>query len=588
MKTSNRFFRSPGWLWGLCFALLLFPVLTSCDNLNSTTEIDPNRVYAAPSPGPSLTPGDRQVQVQFTKVATATGYELYYHTIEDPDSAIRFTGEISEAGNLVQAFITGLENGVEYFVWAKAVYNGGVSGFSEPGTGMPRAKPAGPPATLTVSSSDAALDLSWNQVPEADSYVVYRDTVSAAEPGPTSYKAEFSGDPVCEVMGLLTSLSNGTPYYVWISAKNTSGETAYTGPISGTPSASVSIPVVPGRPRLTASESKIIVQWNAVKQAKTYQVYYHSTNNSADAIMLPDEISAAPGAITATIPDLTNGQAYYVWVKAVNSSGASGYSSSNNTTPHEKARLNMNNTNMLIGKAAQRFPNEETGKGDRLSRKQETALGDLVADSMAYWIRKHKAGYQISGTIDFAFVNGGVITRALEKGNITVGTITGLLYGDAMSILTLKGSKILELFQYVAQVRHTGGGGSGTGAFGQVSKEVRYIINYTYGSDPTRGDLEDFTLYGEAIDPNKDYTFITSTYLVDGGDGYGAYMQTDRRKDTNLFISEAVADYIYDQDMVPIVPQTDGRITLVGEVWSTTMQADAVTGASQASSINER
>jgi hypothetical protein len=574
--------------------LVLFPVLTGvftgCDNLgNPSTEPDPNKVYAAPSPGPSLTPGDGQVQVQFTVVATATGYELYYHTVEDPSSATKFTGEITVSGKLVQAFITGLQNGTEYFVWAKAVYNDGVSAFSEPGTGTPRPKPAGPPLNPVVSSSDQALEITWNLVAGADSYVVYWDTAAKSSPDANTPKAEFSGDPKCEVMGLLTSLINETTYYIWISAKNTSGETEPSNRSSGTPSASVLTPAEPGKPRLTASEAKIIVQWNAVKRAKTYQVYYNRTNTTEGAWVLPEEISAAPGAMTATIPDLTNGQAYYVWVKAKNSAGESGYSPSNNTTPHEKERLNMNNLNMIIGKAAQYFPNEETGKGDRLSRKQETALADLVADSMVYWIRKHKTEYQITGTIDFAFVNGGVIMYALGKGDITVGKVIRLLYGDSMSILTLKGSQILDLFQYVAQVRHTGGGGSGTGAFGQVSKEVRYTINYTYGSDPTRGDLENFTLNGEPIDPNKDYTFITSTYLVDGGDGYGAYLQTDRRKDTGLVIANALAEYIYDQDMVPIVPATDGRITLVGAVWSTAMQVDTVTGASQSVySMDER
>jgi hypothetical protein len=579
-KTKNPCSRiAYGVIQALCIALMVVPVFTTCDNLS--TEPDPTKVYAAPSPGPSLTPGDGQVQVQFTVVATATGYELYYNTIEDPASATKFTGEITVSGKLVQAFITGLTNGTEYFVWAKAVYNGGVSAFSEPGTGTPRPKPASPPANLAVSSSDEALEITWSPVGDADSYVVYWDTGGKTVPDANTPKAEFSGDLECAVMGLLTSLTNGTTYQVWISAKNTSGETAVSGPISNTPSASVSTPAAPGRPRLTASEAKIIVQWYPVKQAKTYKVYYNSTNSTENALVLADDISAAPGSMTAIIPDLTNGQAYYVWVRARNRAGESGYSPSNNTTPHEKPALNMNDRNMLIGVAAQDFPNAETGKGDRLSRKQETALGDLVVDAMVYWIRKHKAAYQISGTIDFGFVNGGVIQYALDKGNITVGKVISLLYGDNMSILTLKGSKIQELFQYVAQVRHTGGGGSGTGAFGQVSKEVRYTINYTYGSDPTRGDLENFTLNGEAIDPNKDYTFITSTYLVDGGDGYGAYLQTDRRKDTNLLIANALAEYIYDQDMVPIVPATDGRITLVGAVWSAAAQVDTVTGASQ-------
>jgi hypothetical protein len=573
MKTSV-FYRTVRILGAV---LLLFPVFAACDNPN--TDPDHSIVYPAPSPPPSLTPGDGQVQVQFTSVANATGYELYVHTLDDPSGAARFTGTVTVTGNLVQAFITGLQNGTTYYVWAKALYKDGVSAFSEAGTGTPRPKPEGPPANFTVSSSDEALEITWDQAEGADSYVVYWDT--KAQKDETTPKAEFGGDPPCDVMGLITSLQNGVTYYVWISAKNTSGETSLSGPQTGVPSASVSTPAAPGRPRLTASDAKIIVQWNPVQQAKSYTVYYNSVNTTEGALTVDEEIPAAPGSLNAAIQGLVNGQACYVWVTARNSAGESGFSPQNNTTPRAKPPLNINDQTRVIGKAAQRFPNEETGKGDRLSRKQETALGDLVADSMTYWGRKYKTNYQISGTIDFAFVNGGVITGALDKGDITVGKVMSILYGDNMSILTMKGSRILELFQYVAQVRHTGGGGGGTGAFGQVSREVRYTINYTYGSDPTRGDLENFTLNGEPIDPNRDYTFITSTFLVDGGDGYGAYLQTDLRKDTGRFIANAVAEYIYDQDMVPLVPATDGRIALVGEVWSVSAQSDAGSGASQ-------
>jgi hypothetical protein len=70
------------------------------------------------------------------------------------------------------------------------------------------------------------------------------------------------------------------------------------------------------------------------------------------------------------------------------------------------------------------------------------------------------------------------------------------------------------------------------------------------------------------VDPNRDYRFITSTYLVDGGDGYGAYLQTSLRQDTHVGIPRAVVEYIYDQDNVPLVPTTDGRITLIGAVWA--------------------
>jgi 2',3'-cyclic-nucleotide 2'-phosphodiesterase (5'-nucleotidase family) len=277
--------------------------------------------------------------------------------------------------------------------------------------------------------------------------------------------------------------------------------------------------------------------------------------------------------MSAVITGLTNGTPYWVWVKAKDASGnESSASPSNNETPHPKPALNMNNINQTIGAIAQAFPNAESGKGDRLSRKQETALADLTADAMVYWIRKNKAAYSIAGTIDFAFVNGGVIQYPLAKGSVTIGTVKRTYYADAMSVLTMSGAQIRSLFEYVASIKHTGGGGSGTGAFGQVSKEVRYTINYTYGSDQTRGDLENFTLNGVPLNPGQSYTFITSTYLVDGGDGYGAYLSTPLRKDTGKLISEAVANYIWDQDMIPLVPATDGRITLIGAYWGQATQ----------------
>lgn len=568
MKTNNIFsglvYRTG---WALCVALLLSPVFTACDNPSVTPDFD--TVHAAPSPGPSLTPGEGYVQVQFTVVATASGYELYYSATNDPNSAIKFTGEIEVKGKLVQAFITGLQNGTTYFVWARAVYKGGVSAFSEPGSAMPRFKPQNPPANLVVSPSNGVLELTWSQVENADSYMVYWDTDSTKDEDTPS--VEFGGEYVCEVMGMLSSLTNNTTYNVWISAKNTSGEGPLSGPVSGVPSSSVSTPSAPKKPLLTGSDTKIIVRWEPVKQAKSYKLYYNTADSTTGASSL-DGVGAGPGYNITTITGLENGQSYYIWVTATNDAGESSRSPSNDTKPYPKPALNMSDSRMKIGVAAQRFPNEETGKGDRLSRKQETALGDLVADSMAYWIRKHKDTYSISGNIDFAFFNGGVITGGLAKGTITVGTVNSILYADNMSIITLSGSQILTLFQYVAQVRHDGGGGGGTGAFGQVSKEVRYTINYTYGDDRRYGDLENFTLNGQPLAPDTYYTFITNTYLVNGGDGYGAYMLTDLRKDTGLSIANAVAEYIYDQDMVPIVPVTDGRITLVGEIWSTSSQ----------------
>jgi 2',3'-cyclic-nucleotide 2'-phosphodiesterase (5'-nucleotidase family) len=308
-------------------------------------------------------------------------------------------------------------------------------------------------------------------------------------------------------------------------------------------------------------DAKLTVVWNAVKRAKTYILYYNTQDNRDSAIQWSEEIDRAAGTLSARITGLANETQYYVWVEAKNSAGTR-VSPSAYEIPHAKRPLNFNNPNTVIGTASARFPNEEAGKGDRLSRKQETAFGDLVCESMTAWARSN------GHAVDFAFINGGVIQGAIPKGSITIGMLNTLLYGDQLSIVTLRGNKVQELFEYVASIRHTGGGGSGTGAFGQVSKEVRYTINYTYSADHINGVLENFTIGGSAVDPNRNYTFITSTYLVDGGDGYGAYLLSDLHVPTGLTLYKAVAEYIYDQDGVPLVPATDGRIVLIGAVWT--------------------
>jgi hypothetical protein len=50
-------------------------------------------------------------------------------------------------------------------------------------------------------------------------------------------------------------------------------------------------------------------------------------------------------------------------------------------------------------------------------------------------------------------------------------------------------------------------------------------------------------------------------------DGYQPLLIQGVEKRTNKIIAEAVCEWIYDQNGEPIVPKTDGRITLRNEVW---------------------
>jgi hypothetical protein len=572
MKVKNRLLTT-GWAGAFCLALLVFQA--GCENPSTTP--DPGILYPPPNlVSFALTPGDGFIEVRFTMVATATnGYRIYWSASGNPSGA--YMDVPQPETQLVYCKIEDLQNGQEYHVWAEARYPDGHSALSASISAAPRAKPQAPPAVFTAYPNDGALDLTWDPVVDADSYVVYWSESGGTEPPEGSESAEFydAGSDYRDVMGHISGLSNGTPYKVWIQASNTSGGSLTYTAATGTPATGGGSPLAPGEPFLAPLDASLRVEWNAVKAATGYELYCHTSNESNSATKAttsPATITAGAGKMSAAITGLTNDTPYYVWVKALNGANASGFSPSNSETPKPRPSLTMANPSMRIGTAMALYPNAEAGKGDRLSRKQETALGDLVADSMLYWAIKHKGEADhpladVTEDIDFAFVNGGVITGALEAGPIYVSSITRILYmEDHISILTMTGAQIKDLFHnYVAKVRHDGGGGRGTGAFGQVSKQVRYTIDYNY--DSRGGVISGLTLNYVPFEDTKTYAFVTSTYLITvNDDGYVPILTKGiSRIDTGIPIANAVCEWIYDTG--DISPTTDGRITLKREVW---------------------
>jgi 2',3'-cyclic-nucleotide 2'-phosphodiesterase (5'-nucleotidase family) len=73
------------------------------------------------------------------------------------------------------------------------------------------------------------------------------------------------------------------------------------------------------------------------------------------------------------------------------------------------------------------------------------------------------------------------------------------------------------------------------------------------------------TFNGAPINPAATYRVAATDYLIGGGDGYGAYLPSTGLLATHTGIVSPVAEYIYDQD-APLVPATDGRVTLIGGV----------------------
>ncbi|MDR0669445.1 MAG: 5'-nucleotidase C-terminal domain-containing protein [Treponema sp.] len=209
----------------------------------------------------------------------------------------------------------------------------------------------------------------------------------------------------------------------------------------------------------------------------------------------------------------------------------------------EKANASLKE---VVGEAADDFI-----FGNRLTRYEETALGNLVTDANVWYF---KTVY--NQNIDFAFHNGGNIRAALSRGPITQESILTLLpFENYLFIVSLKGSDIIELFNFIGTIPQ------GAGGFPQFSAEVRYTIDKSAGQD--RGVVKDLTIGGVPVDPARTYRFCTNDYLLGGGDGYTALTRSENPFNTSLLLSYVVIEYIKAQGGV-ISPTLDGRLTVIG------------------------
>ncbi|GMO55390.1 MAG: bifunctional UDP-sugar hydrolase/5'-nucleotidase [Treponemataceae bacterium] len=209
----------------------------------------------------------------------------------------------------------------------------------------------------------------------------------------------------------------------------------------------------------------------------------------------------------------------------------------------EKANASLKE---VVGQAA-----EEFAFGARLPRYGETALGNMICDANAWYIRD-----VFKQEIDFAFHNGGNIRAALPAGPITMEQVLTILpFENYLWIASLKGSQLQEFFDFIATVPQ------GAGGFPQFSKEVRYTVDKTAGD----GVITDLTIGGQAIDSEKTYRFCTNDYLLKGGDGYVALTKTVDPLNTSLLLSYTVCEYIKHIGGT-ISPALDGRMSVVGGI----------------------
>jgi fibronectin type 3 domain-containing protein len=201
-----------------------------------------------------------------------------------------------------------------------------------------------PPPPTGVSASDGAFTdkvrVSWGgsgsfdykiflplilkggsgPTPEAPYFQVYRNTTNSSA-GAIKLIDYHPASPYDD-----TSAGAGTTYYYWVKACNSAGCSDFSASDSGYRTGAVTIPSPPTG--VSASDGtftdKVQVSWSASAGATYYQVFRHTTNNSASAISLTNSHPSSPYDDTSAVAGTT----YYYWVKACNSAGCSGFSAS--------------------------------------------------------------------------------------------------------------------------------------------------------------------------------------------------------------------------------------------------------------------
>ena len=188
--------------------------------------------------------------------------------------------------------------------------------------------------------------------------------------------------------------------------------------------------------------------------------------------------------------------------------------------------------------------------GNRLTRYRETALGNMITDANVWYFRT------VSNLeIDFAFHNGGNMRAELPAGSVTTEKVLTILpFENYLYVVSMSGSDIIELFDFIAAIPQ------GNGGFPQFSGDVRYTVDKTSGN----GVITELTIGGAPVDSSKIYRFCTNDYILGGGDGYEVMKKAGDRFNVSLLLSYVVTEYIKAQKVIS--PVTDGRLTVIGGV----------------------
>ncbi len=177
------------------------------------------------------------------------------------------------------------------------------------------------------------------------------------------------------------------------------------------------------------------------------------------------------------------------------------------------------------------------------SRRQETAIGNLIADA-------YRDYYQT----DVAFANGGGIRASIPQGDVTLKAVRSVLpYGNKIVKAQVTGKVIWDALENgVSQVEKN------NGRFLQVSG-LDYVYNVAFEPGSR---IRHVTVNGAPLDKNGTYMLALSNYMYTGGDGYTMFHDARTLVSAGDALSDAELLAAYAGKKGTLDVDVEGRITI--------------------------
>lgn len=172
-------------------------------------------------------------------------------------------------------------------------------------------------------------------------------------------------------------------------------------------------------------------------------------------------------------------------------------------------------------------------------RRPESELSNFAADVVRI-MAERKTGEPV----DVSLMNFGGIRTSMPKGAVRVYDIFSIFpFDNYLVTFDIKGSDLRRFLERMIERRRV-----------EALSGVEMVITGT--------KADKLTVAGAPIDDDRVYKFATINFLMDGGDGVSLSGLAFNRKDTGIWVRDAICDYLRDltEHGEKISLRCDGRV----------------------------